>query len=132
MTKQQQYFYGTGKRKTSIARVRLFENGSGKCTVNNKPFREYFFHPLTEVALSPLDITDHMKEFDLEVKVEGGGKNSQSEAMRHGISKALLLFEPSLRTTLKKAGYLRRDARIRERKKPGLKRARRAPQWKKR
>ncbi|MBT3835346.1 30S ribosomal protein S9 [Candidatus Peribacteria bacterium] len=132
MAKAAQYFYGTGKRKTSIARVRLFENGTGKCTVNTLPFGDYFFHPLTEVALAPLDITDNKKNFDLEVKVEGGGKNSQSEAMRHGISRALLLFDPELRTTLKKAGFLRRDARIRERKKPGLKRARRAPQWCKR
>ena len=85
-----------------------------------------------EKALSPLDITGLKGTFDISVFVSGGGKDAQAEAARHGISRALTLFDPKLRPTLKKAGFLRRDARIRERKKPGLKRARRAPQWAKR
>lgn len=127
-----QYFCATGKRKCAIARVKLFENGNGEITVNDLPLKKYFHGTLPEVALSPLDLTNQNRTFDVSVSVKGGGKNSQSEAMRHGISKALLSFDPELRTALKKAGFLRRDARIRERKKPGLKRARRAPQWCKR
>lgn len=127
-----QYFCATGKRKCAIARVKLFENGNGEITVNDLPLKKYFHGTLPEVALSPLDLTNQNRTFDVSVSVKGGGKNSQSEAMRHGISKALLVFDPAFRTALKKAGFLRRDARIRERKKPGLKRARRAPQWCKR
>jgi small subunit ribosomal protein S9 len=129
---KQQYFYGTGKRKTSIARVRLLENGNGTITVNEHPIQKYFPGSLPERALAPLNLTNTGKSFDIVVHIQGGGKNSQSEAMRHGISRALLLFDPAFRTALKKAGFLTRDARIRERKKPGLKRARRAPQWCKR
>lgn len=127
-----QYFYATGKRKCSIARVKLFENGNGEITVNEQPLKKYFHGVLPETALAPLVLTNQNKTFDISVSVKGGGKNGQSEAMRHGISKALLVFDPAFRTALKKAGFLRRDARIRERKKPGLKRARRAPQWCKR
>ena len=131
MTKTQ-YFYSAGKRKTAIARVKLHENGSGKVTVNNVEMREYFTGIQPEVVLSPLTLTNNKKEFDVTIEVEGGGKNAQSEAARHGISRALTLFDPALRPPLKKAGFLRRDSRSRERKKPGLKRARRAPQWAKR
>lgn len=126
------YFYGLGKRKTSIARVRLFQNGSGKVTINGGDPKKYFFSILTENALAPLVLTDQKKSVDIEADLIGGGKNSQSDAMRLGISRALVLMDPNLRSSLKHAGFLRRDSRIKERKKPGLKRARRAPQFSKR
>ena len=132
MTTKRQYFYASGKRKTAIARVRLYEAGKGEITENGLPLQKYFFGLFPEKAVSPLRITNHDSAFDVEATVLGGGKNSQADAIRHGISRALLLFDPSLRLTLKKAGFLRRDSRIRERKKPGLKRARRAPQFAKR
>lgn len=131
MTKTQ-YFYSAGKRKNAIARVKLQENGTGEVVVNNMKLNEYFTGIQPEVVLSPLALTNNKKSFDVLIEVEGGGKNAQSEAARHGISRALTLFDPELRPPLKKAGFLRRDSRIRERKKPGLKRARRAPQWAKR
>lgn len=128
-----QYFYSAGKRKTAIARVKLFDGGKGDITVNGKKIRDYFPTPLhTENALAPLRITDNAKKFDADISVQGGGKAAQSDAVRHGLSRSLLLFEPELRVTLKKEGFLRRDARIKERKKPGLKGARRAPQFSKR
>lgn len=127
-----QYYYSAGKRKTAIARVKLYENGSGKVLVNGSELKEYFSGVDVENAVSPLKLTDTVASFDIEVKVLGGGKAGQSDAMRHGISRALLLFNPDLRSDLKRAGFLRRDARIKERKKPGLKRARKAPQFSKR
>lgn len=127
-----QFFYSVGKRKTAIARVRLFQGGNGDVTVNSKKLQEYFAGVQVENALAPLRITDTKGSFDVEVQVIGGGKSAQSDAMRLGISRALLLFDPELRPTLKREGFLRRDARIKERKKPGLKRARRAPQFSKR
>ena len=132
MTTKSQYHYATGKRKTSVARVKLFENGTGEITVNGLPLQKYLFGLLPEKVKSPLVLTGHKQSFDVAAEVDGGGKNSQCDAIRHGISRALILFDPDLRSPLKKAGFLRRDARIRERKKPGLKRARRAPQWAKR
>ena len=131
MTKRQ-YFFATGKRKTAIARVRLYEAGSGEITVNGHPLKKYFFGVLPEKVFAPLTITNRKQVFDVEANVLGGGKHGQAEAVRAGISKALLLYDPNLRLTLKKAGFLRRDSRIRERKKPGLHRARRAPQFAKR
>lgn len=128
-----EYYYGTGKRKTSTARVRLYKDGKGEIRVNDKLVNEYF--PLAlqlEVIQSALKLAGHLKSFDISVKVNGGGINSQSEAIRHGISRALIDFDADLRSTLKKAGYLTRDARVKERKKPGLRRARRAPQFSKR
>jgi small subunit ribosomal protein S9 len=127
-----QYFYAVGKRKTAIARVRLHENGTGEITVNTLPIKQYFQKMQLEKIHSPLSLSNHKQTFDITVHVEGGGKDSQSEAVRHGITRALVLYDATLRPTLKKVGYLRRDSRIRERKKPGLKRARRAPQWAKR
>ncbi len=127
-----QYFSATGKRKSAIARIKLHENGSGKVRVNEQELKEYFSGIQPEKVLSPLVMTNHTGTFDITIDVEGGGKDAQSEAARHGISRALTLFDPALRPPLKKAGFIRRDARIRERKKPGLKRARRAPQWAKR
>lgn len=126
------YFYGLGKRKSAIARVRLFQEGEGKVTVNGQTLMQYFFGTLSENALAPLMMTDLLKKVDLEVFVQGGGKVAQSGAMRLGISRALILLEANHRTTLKAAGFLRRDSRIKERKKPGLHRARRAPQFAKR
>ena len=128
-----QYFYAAGKRKTAVARVKLFEGGKGDVTVNGKKIKDYFPTALhIENATAPLRITDNAKKFDAEVKLSGGGKSAQSDALRHGISRSLLLVDPELRSTLKKAGFLRRDARKKERKKPGLKGARRAPQFSKR
>jgi small subunit ribosomal protein S9 len=127
-----QYFYACGKRKSAIARVRLYENGSGNVTINDRKFKEYFPPLERENALAPLKLTDNAATFDIVVTVTGGGTSAQSGAMRHGISRALIVFDPELRRTLKREGFLRRDARIKERKKPGLKRARRAPQFSKR
>jgi|WetSurMetagenome_2_1015567.scaffolds.fasta_scaffold215470_2 small subunit ribosomal protein S9 len=128
-----EYFYAAGKRKTAIARVRLYPKGKGIITVNDKPLTEYFkLITSMGVITSPLKLSGLTKDFDISVKVEGGGTSAQADAIRHGISKALLTFNDNLRTTLKKAGFLTRDARIKERKKPGLKRARRAPQFSKR
>ncbi|MCA9370408.1 MAG: 30S ribosomal protein S9 [Candidatus Peregrinibacteria bacterium] len=128
-----QYFYSAGKRKTAIARVKLFDGGKGDVTVNGKKIKEYFGTAVqVENALAPLRITDNAKAFDVVVMVQGGGKAAQSDAVRHGISRSLLLVDPELRSTLKREGFLRRDARTKERKKPGLKRARRAPQFSKR
>lgn len=127
------YYYANGKRKTSVARVKLFLSGSGEVKVNDKKIEEYFpvaFHH--EIIRSPLKLTGHNKTFDIVAIVIGGGINSQAEAIRHGVAKALEEYDENLRLTLKKAGFLTRDARIKERKKPGLKRARRAPQWNKR
>ncbi len=128
-----EYFYAAGKRKTAIARVRLYPKGKGIVTVNEKPLNEYFKQlTSTGIISSPLKLSGLTKDFDVSVKVEGGGTTAQAEAIRHGIAKALLTYNDTLRTTLKKAGFLTRDARIKERKKPGLKRARRAPQFSKR
>lgn len=129
---KKQYYYGCGKRKTAVARVRLFENGSGDAKVNGMPLKKYFAGTDIENATAPLALTNNKGTFDIEVQVTGGGKSAQSDAVRHGVSRGLLLFNPELRAELKRAGYLRRDSRIKERKKPGLKRARRAPQFSKR
>ncbi len=127
-----QYIAAIGKRKTSIARVKLFQGGTGTCTVNGRNPKEYFHGTQFENALAPLAMTNHKATTDIEARIVGGGKSSQSDAMRHAISRALLLINPDFRAELKRAGFLRRDSRIKERKKPGLKRARRAPQFSKR
>ncbi|MFA6523072.1 MAG: 30S ribosomal protein S9 [Candidatus Peribacteraceae bacterium] len=128
-----QYFSSLGKRKTAIARVKMFQDGSGEVTVNGKKFKDYFDTPFQrENALAPLALVEKKNAFDVEAYIVGGGKTAQSDALRHGLSRGLLLFNPDYRPDLKRAGFLRRDARIKERKKPGLKRARRAPQWQKR
>lgn len=131
-TLKRPYYYGLGKRKNAIARVRLFQDGEGKITVNQMPLKSYLFEPFVENALSPLALTSRLKSVDVEVFLEGGGKSAQSDAIRLGISRALILLDPALRSLLKQAGFLRRDSRIKERKKPGLHRARRAPQFAKR
>ncbi len=132
MRREGHYFYANGKRKTSVARVRLYENGKGEIVVNNKSITDYFFGELIPSVKAPLKIANALKLFDITALVSGGGVSSQADAVRHGISKALLEYDPELRSQLKKAGFLTRDSRVKERKKPGLKRARRAPQWAKR
>ena len=129
----QEYYYGTGKRKSAIARVRLIKNGKGEFTVNDAEGAKYFsLAKLMHVINSPLKLTSLMKKFDISVKVDGGGVIAQADAVRHGISRALLAYDEALRSPLKKAGLLTRDSRIKERKKPGLHKARRAPQFSKR
>lgn len=126
------YIFATGRRKTAIANVRLFE-GSGKHVVNQKPFEGYFgygFHQ--EKALKPFDVTGLGKNYFFTASISGGGSNAQAEALSHGISRALAGLSDDIKSLLKKNGLLTRDDRVKERKKPGLKRARRAPQWAKR
>ena len=133
MTTKRSYLAGLGKRKTARARVKLYQDGSGEITVNGMKMKEYFAAGFQiENALAPLTIAGVAKIVDIDALVSGGGKAGQSDAVRHGISRALLLLNPDHRPDLKRAGFLRRDARIKERKKPGLKRARRAPQFSKR
>jgi|TARA_B110000438_G_C15351603_1_gene452372 small subunit ribosomal protein S9 len=130
---QEQYYYGTGKRKTSIARVKLFSSTSNSIIVNNKPMETYFnWAPWQNTIKQSLAISNMTNNFRVEVKVEGGGVNSQAEAIRHGITKALITFDENLKPDLKRAGLVTRDSRIKESKKYGLKRARRAPQYTKR
>lgn len=131
-TTKRPYLYSVGKRKTSIASVRVYPDGAGEVTVNGKKLKDYFAGVQVENAVAPIALAGLKGRVDVEVKLIGGGKSSQSDAMRHGISRSLLLMNPEVRPELKRAGFLRRDARIKERKKPGLKRARRAPQWQKR
>lgn len=132
MATSRPFYYGLGKRKSAIAKVRLFQDGEGKVTVNALPLSKYFFSTHGENALAPLALIERVKQFDIDVEVGGGGKVAQSDAIRLGISRALMLMDPALRAPLKQAGFLRRDSRIKERKKPGLHRARRAPQFAKR
>ena len=125
-------FLGTGKRKSSVARVRV-SVGSGEFKVNGRDVKEYFkLDSLVYIAKQPLMLTDLANTLDVSVNVQGGGFAGQAGAVRHGITKALLEFKPELRTELKKAGFITRDARIKERKKYGLKKARKAPQFSKR
>lgn len=126
------YFYGTGRRKHSVARVRLYP-GAGKITINDRDIDDYFgLETLKLIVRQPLALTDNIGRFDIAVRVNGGGVTGQAGAIRHGISRALLVYNEELRPTLKKAGFLTRDPRMKERKKYGLKAARRAPQFSKR
>ena len=126
------FFYGTGHRKNAIAKVWLRE-GSGNITINGKSVKEYLCRPTLEIlAVSPLAATELMEKFDVTVKCLGGGNSGQAGAMRHGIARALLQFDEDLRATLKPLGMLTRDARVKERKKYGRKRARRGFQFSKR
>ena len=127
------YKYGTGRRKSSVARVHLFENGTGSITINGRSIDEYFgLETLKMVVRQPLNATNTLGKVDIVATVEGGGVSGQAGALRHGISRALLLVDPEFRPILKKAGFLTRDPRMKERKKYGLKAARRAPQFSKR
>ena len=125
-------FYGTGRRKKSIARVYLVP-GTGKITINKRDIDEYFgLDTLKVIVRQPLTVTETADKFDVLVNVKGGGYTGQAGAIRHGISRALLQVDGEFRSTLKKAGFLTRDPRMKERKKPGLRKARRAPQFSKR
>jgi small subunit ribosomal protein S9 len=127
------YFSGIGRRKCSIAQVRLIPNGTGQVEVNHKKFNEYFPEALLQEKVNaPLKLTDFYGKVDMTIMVNGGGKTGQAEAVRMGIARALQKYDLELRHVLKVAGYLKRDARVKERKKPGLRRARKAPQWAKR
>ena len=126
------YYYGTGRRKHSVARVRVYP-GSGNITINGRSIDEYFgLETLKVVVRQPLVATETLEKFDVLVNVHGGGFTGQAGAIRHGIARALLKADAEFRPTLKKAGYLTRDPRMKERKKYGLKAARRAPQFSKR
>ena len=126
------YFYGTGRRKSSVARVRVY-SGTGKITINERDIDDYFgLETLKLIVRQPLTLTDNLDKFDIVCRVAGGGVTGQAGAIRHGISRALLQADENLRPELKKAGFLTRDPRMKERKKYGLKGARRAPQFSKR
>jgi small subunit ribosomal protein S9 len=125
-------FIGTGRRKTAVARVRMAA-GSGKIVINGRPFENYFpTDTLRTVASSPLTLTESASKFDIRIKVEGGGPNGQAGAIRHGIARALLVADAALRPTLKSAGFLTRDPRMREREKYGQPGARKRFQYSKR
>ncbi len=127
------YFEAVGRRKTAVARIRLFTQGKKEILINNKPYKEYFSIAETQqIATAALKKMKCLDMFRVVVKVKGGGYHSQAEAVRHGTTRALVEFNPNFRKRLRKVGYLTRDPRMRERKKFGLKRARRAPQWSKR
>ena len=123
--KIKKYFYGIGRRKTAVARIRIFE-GEKICKINEKDVEMNAF------ISKPFELVGKKGCFGISVMVSGGGKMSQQESIRHGITRALVVYNPEFRLSLKKAGFLRRDPRAVERKKPGLKKARRAPQWSKR
>lgn len=132
MPTQRSYLAALGKRKTARARVKMFQDGSGTFMVNEMPLKKYFSGVAIENATAPLAIAGMLERVDIEARVSGGGKVAQADAVRLGISRAMLMLNPDYRGDLKRAGFLRRDARIKERKKPGLKRARRGPQFSKR
>ena len=126
------YFYGTGRRKESVARVRLYA-GTGKITINDRDIDDYFgLETLKLIVRQPLTLTETLDKYDVVCRVNGGGVTGQAGAIRHGIARALLQSEDDVRPVLKKAGLLTRDPRMKERKKYGLKGARRAPQFSKR
>lgn len=126
------YYYGTGRRKSSVARVFL-QKGSGKIVVNDRPIDEFFARETGRmVARQPLLLTENLESFDIKVNVSGGGETGQSGAIRHGITRALIDYDESLKPILSKAGFVTRDAREVERKKYGLRKARRAKQFSKR
>ena len=132
MYESKAYFYGTGRRKKSVARVRVYP-GTGKVTINKRDMDQYFgLETLKLIVRQPLELTNTLDKFDVLVNVHGGGFTGQAGAIRHGISRALLQADGDYRPALKKAGFLTRDPRMKERKKYGLKSARRAPQFSKR
>jgi small subunit ribosomal protein S9 len=132
-TSKKPYVYGTGRRKSSIARVHLFPGGTGTITINGRDIDDYFgLETLKYIVRQPLNKTDMTSKVDINATVKGGGVTGQAGDIRHGISRALLLVDESYRQPLKDAGFLTRDPRMKERKKYGLKAARRAPQFSKR
>lgn len=127
-----QYYYGTGRRKAAIARVRLY-SGSGAMHINGKPYLDLFTRPVHQNKVRlPLETAEVAGTFDVYAKVAGGGVSAWADAIAHGIARALVSFDEKLRPAMRKAGLLTRDPRVKERKKPGLKRARKAPQYTKR
>lgn len=126
------YIEAIGKRKTSSAQARLYQDGKGIIFVNGKRLNEYFDPNLVTIVNQPLKLAARLKDVNISVLVQGGGKKSQSEAVRHGIAKVLITIDEELKPKLRAKGWIARDARKKERKKPGLKKARRAPQWSKR
>lgn len=132
-SKKKVQFWGTGRRKKAVARVRLIPGGDGTITVNKKSLDEYFgLDTLKFIVKQPLVLTETSAKYDVVVNVCGGGFTGQAGAIRHGIARALLIAEPETKAALKKEGFLTRDSRMKERKKYGLKKARRAPQFSKR
>ena len=130
---EQEYYEGIGRRKTSTARVRIYPGGEGRFVVNDRPLEDYFSRGIDLVhLLEPLKVAGFDGRVNVSVHVEGGGVHGQAGAVRLGIARALLAIDPNLRAMLGKGGFLTRDARAKERKKPGLKRARKAPQYTKR
>ncbi len=133
-TPKGEYYYGMGRRKTAVARVRLFPNGNGSITVNGRNAKAYFGprESLNATLVAPMRLLEVAEQYDMTVRVVGGGTNGQAGAIRHAVARALLRVNPEWKPALRKAGYLTRDPRMKERKKPGLKRARKAPQYTKR
>lgn len=132
-TTKQQYHYGVGRRKESVATARVYPGSTAAVTVNGKELEEYFIHPkLQEKAIAPLMLLEKQGQYHVSLKVKGGGLNGQAEAALLALANALVAMDVELRSTLKRAGYIKRDPRIKERKKYGLKRARKAPQFTKR
>jgi small subunit ribosomal protein S9 len=127
------YYEGVGRRKAATARVRIYPGGEGNILVNDRPVDDYFSRTMDIIHLKePLEVTDTLGRYDISVLVKGGGIKGQSGAIRLGIARALLEADPDLRPPLRRGGFLTRDARVKERKKPGLKKARKAPQYTKR
>jgi small subunit ribosomal protein S9 len=129
-----EYYYGMGRRKTAVARVRLFPNGDGTIIVNGRSAKAYFGprESINATLVAPLRLLEIADQYNMTVRVVGGGTSGQAGAIRHGVARALLRVNPDWKPALRKAGYLTRDPRMKERKKPGLKRARKAPQYTKR
>jgi len=128
----EQVYYGTGRRKSSTARV-FIKNGSGSITVNRRSLEDYFGRETSRMVVrQPLELADVLGKFDIDITVNGGGNNGQAGAIRHGITRALMEYDEALRPALRKAGYVTRDAREVERKKVGLHKARKRPQYSKR
>lgn len=127
-----EYIQAVGRRKTSMAQVRLYSQGEGNIVVNGRKLNDYFDEGRIIIAKQPLKATSHLKDLDISIVTRGSGLNGQAEAIRHGITWALIKYDKELKPTLKAKGWLTRDDRKKERKKPGLKKARRAPQWSKR
>jgi len=128
----QHYYYGTGRRKAAVARVRLYP-GTGTIVINGRPFLEVFSRPVYQsIVRQPLLLTETLDKFNVQVKINGGGSSGWAGAVAHGIARALVATDEQYKPTLRKAGLLTRDSRVKERKKYGLKRARKAPQYTKR
>lgn len=133
MSTENKYIEAVGRRKQAVARVRLHHGGTGSIKINDREFAEYLpVETLQQSVMAPLRDTGMENVFDITVRVTGGGIHGQADGIRLGIARALVDFNPELRTSLKKAGFLSRDARVKERKKPGKRSARRSPQWSKR